>query len=221
MKNWPFALWGGDGSDDEGGDDDESSEEDEPEVLTMTQTELEATINRAASRASRKARKDVRKSLGFESQEELDAFVTTTREAEDANKDEADKLKLENETARASLVSDRRTFREESVALAIERSIIMSGVTDEAKVKRIRTLVRSELGDDIDSETLADEVTDALDAVKTDIPSMFESTSKGSGGSGDGGAKNKVETDDEKRDVRLKQYADEYAAKGAVVTIPQ
>jgi len=216
MKKRPFALWGGDGSDENDENDDDESEEDEPESLTMTPKELEAKIARAASRASRKAKKDMRKGLGFESQEDLDTFVQTTRQERDDQQTEADKLKEENESERTSLVSERKSVLEDRVSLSIERSVIFAGVTDEAIVKRIQTLVRAELGE-VDSETLSDDLGDALEAVKADVPSLFESAKKKSSGSGDGGADDKKLSDDEKRNARLQKYEDEYKQKGLII----
>jgi hypothetical protein len=218
MKNWPFALWGGDGSENDGenNDEGESSEEEEPEVLTMTQVELDATIARAASRASRRARKDVRKDLGFESQEDLDAFVATTREAADANKDEAAQAQAELDTGRTELASAQKQVLEDGVKLTIDRSIVLAGITDEAIVKRIRTLVRSEMGT-VDSETLTDDVADAIESVKTDVPSLFDVEKKSGSGSGDGGAQNTKLTEDEAKEARRKQYEAEYAGRGLVI----
>ncbi len=221
MKNWPFALWGGDGSDDNDEDtDDDESDKDEPESLTMTPKELEARIARAASRATRKAKKDVRKGLGFDSQEDLDAYITTTREAQEATQTEADKLKLDTENERTSLASERNAVLEDKVQLSIERKIIYAGVTDEAIVKRIQTLVRAELGKDIDNETMTDDVADALEAVKGDVPTLFEASKKKNSGSGDGGGKDTKQTDEQKRNARLKKYEDEYKQKGLVVRTP-
>lgn len=229
MKNWPFALWGGDSSDessdeddkssdnessddgsDDGNDDDESSQ-----VLTMTKTELDAKIARAASRATRRAKRDVRKGLGFESQEDLDTFVENTRKAADADKDEDEKRKQETADERTELQNERKELLESRVGLSIDRAIILTGITDEAKVNRIRTLVRSELGE-IAEETLNDDIADALEAIKNDMPVFFESETSKNRGSGDGPTKDNKLTTEERDEERDQRYRDEFRAKGLI-----
>ncbi len=224
MNGWPFALWGGDGSDD--GDNDESSDEDEesseePESVSMTKKDLEATIAKAVSRATRKDRKSQRESLGFESQEALAEFVKAAKEAESTNKSDAEKAAADLEAARLKLLADETSLGQQRIDLTVERAVIMTGIIDEATVKRIRTLVRSELGNDFDADSLVDEVTDALDAVKADIPALFDSQKKSSG-SGDGGKGNvKPDTDEEAEKKRLEKYREEYARKYGTVTASQ
>lgn len=233
MKNWPFALWGGDSSDESSDGDDESSDnessddgsgdenegDESSEVLTMTKTELDAKIARAASRASRRAKRDVRKGLGFESQEDLDSFVENTRKAADANKDEDEKLKQETADERAELKNERKELLESKVGLSIDRAIILTGITDEAKVNRIRTLVRSELAE-ISEETLSDDIADALEAIRNDMPVFFESEASKNKGSGDGPSKDHKLTTEERDEERDQGYRDEFRAKG-LIQIPQ
>ena len=227
--NWPFALWGGDSSDessdednkssdnessddgsDDGNDDDESSQ-----VLTMTKTELDAKIARAASRATRRAKRDVRKGLGFESQEDLDTFVENTRKAADADKDEDEKRKQETADERTELQNERKELLESRVGLSIDRAIILTGITDEAKVNRIRTLVRSELGE-ISEETLSDDIADAHEAIRNDMTVFFETEASKNKGSGDGPTKDHKLTDDERNEERDQRFRDEFRAKGLI-----
>jgi len=220
MKNWPFALWGGDGSGDDDGVEDDGDEPDTSTTLTMTQADLEKTIARAASRASRKATKDLTKTLGFESKDELTAFVSEVRNSEEENQDAVAKRSKELEEERSALASTRKQALNERIDLTVDRAIILSGITDEAKVKRIRTLVRSELDPDVDIEGLADEVATAMETVKADVPSMFEVKSPKNPGSGDGGASDNPPSDEQKRKDLEKQYQDEYRNRGLVVTTP-
>lgn len=232
MNGWPFALWGGDGSDDgdtgdgagddgdkgKGSDDDDTGS-DEP--VSMTKKDLEATIAKAVSRATRKDRKSQRESLGFESQDALADFVKAAKEAENTSKSEAEQAAAELEAARLKLSADETSLGQQRIDLTVERAVIMTGITDEATVKRIRTLVRSELGDDFDTDSLAEEVTDALDAVKADIPALFDSQKKSSG-SGDGGKGNvKPDTDEEAEKKQLEKYREEYERKYGTITASQ
>ena len=75
-------LWGAEGDDDDEGTDDQSgssgSGDDSPETRTITTEELEAMTSRAADRATRKAKKELASSMGFESLSELNEFVSST-----------------------------------------------------------------------------------------------------------------------------------------------
>ena len=223
MKNWPFALWGGDGENEgegegegEGGSDEgEGSDEDKP--VTMTQSQLESTIARAVSRATRKSGKSRLKDLGFESQDDLTAFVASTREAETANQGEAEKAAAALTEGEAELASGRTSLDSDRINLRIERSIVVAGITDEATVKRIRTLVRSELGDEIDMEDLETEVSDAMDAVQADVPSLFETVKDP--GSGDGGKRSTKKTDAQIEKEQAAKYDAEYKKKFGTITV--
>lgn len=230
MNGWPFALWGGDGSDDgdsgdegdEGGEGEGSGDEGTgDESVSMTKKDLEATIAKAVSRATRKDRKSQRESLGFESQDALAEFVKAAKDAESASKSEAEQAAADLEAARLKLSADETSLGQQRIDLTVERAVIMTGITDEATVKRIRTLVRSELGDDFDADSLAEEVTDALDAVKADIPALFDPQKKSSG-SGDGGKGNvKPDTDEEAEKKRIEKYREEYQQRFGTITASQ
>jgi len=215
MKNWPFALWGGDGSDDEG-DNDEGSDEPDPSI-TMTQKEFESSIAKAASRAARKAAKELRTSLGFDKQEDLTSFVEGTREAAESAKTEEEQRLSVFEQERKALLVQTTFVQTETRQLAADRVIVKAGVTDEAKQERIRTLVLSELGNEVDLETIHEDVQDALDSVRNDVPELFSISKKR--GSGDGGATDhEPETDEEKYVAKKERYRKEYAAKGMIFT---
>jgi len=223
MMNWPIALWGADGTEDDNDDGDGAVNESSTDTttITMTQADLDKSIARAASRASRKATKDLRESLGFTTQDDLTAFVTGTRETQETEKTETEKATAALEQERASLANDRKSARTDRINLAVDRAIISDGITDEAKVRRIRTLVLSELteiGDDVDFEALSDEVTSALTSVKTDVPSMFESLKTKNQGSGDGGANDQGLSDEAKAKAQDEIYRDEYRSRGLVIT---
>ena len=216
MKNWPFALWGGDGSDDDGVDGDDGSSEELEASTTYTQDELDKAVARAANRAARRQAKELRQSLGFETHDELTAFVEGSRASQEAQQTEAEKLQAELEQERNALLQDRQSLSGDRLNLAVDRNIILSGVTDEAKVKRIRTLVRSELGNDVDPETMDDDVAEALESVMNDVPSLFEIASGKNKGSGDGGANEDKLTDQELTQRRNKEWEAEYAKKGMI-----
>lgn len=218
MKNWPFALWGGDGSDDdeggdEGGDGDPDPQE---ESITLTKKELESTIAKAVSRSERRTKKQARETLGFDSQEALKEFVDSARETAAAS--QTDQEKREADIAERERVLNEResSATTQMIDLSVDRGIILAGVTDDAKVKRIRTLVKSELGSDVGTDELAEEIAEALNSVKADMPSLFES--KPRPGSGDGGKEdNKPKTSEEVQKAKEEQYRLEYQNKYGLI----
>jgi hypothetical protein len=217
MKNWPFALWGGDGSDESDGDEGSASEE-EPELITMTREEVDAIAAKAASRATRKANKSFVSDMGFASQDEMRSYLGAAREREASEATEAERIQQELESERASLASDRLSVAAERIGLTIDRSIILAGVTDEAKSKRIHTLVRAELGNDVEvDEGLFDDVADALGKIQADLPDLFAPSGKRSFGSSDAGADDHDVDDEEKRrQEREAGWEKEYRSRGAV-----
>ena len=67
---------------------------------------------------------------------------------------------------------------------------------------------------------MTDDVADAIEAVKGDVPTLFETSKKKNSGSGDGGGTDTKQTDEQKRTARLQTYKDEYEKKGLVVRTP-
>jgi len=211
----PVPLWGSDGSDEgssEGEGGEEGREESKEESRTLTSAELEAMTARAASRGSRKGVKSLRDELGFESVDEMKAFVEAKRKAdleaqseeEKATKAAADAVKA----AEAEKIAASALRRQ----LVVERQIVRAGVTDEKKTERIATLLHADLDSDLEPDEYADAVDTAIEGLKADMPELF--ATKKVAGSGDGGARGDSEGETDDDADREKALIAEYAARG-------
>lgn len=219
MRKFPWALWGSDGEGEEGEGEEEgeesSGEESKPETRTLTSEELEAMTSRAASRAGRSATKKLREELGFESVDDLKAFIAERKKADEEAQTEQEKATAEAAEETAKLATERGAVANERLSLAIERQIVRSGVSDDQKTSRISTMVRAELEADLEEEDWTTAITEAIEAIKGDMPEAF--TGKKSPGSGDGGGQG-PSSDKEKaakeQAAKEAQWAAEYAARG-------
>lgn len=216
----PVPLWGADGSDEgeEGSEGEESGEESkEDSTRTLTSKELESMTARAASRGSRKAVKTLRDELGFESVDELKAFIASQRKAEEEALSDQEK---------ATKAAEARTLEADAEKLAagalrrsvqIERQIVRAGVTDEKKTERIATLVQAELDSDLTPEEWDEALATSVGSLQKDMPELFAGA-KRPAGNGDGGATGESQLDPDDEAEREKVLIDEYAKRG--LTIP-
>jgi len=212
----PVPLWGADGSDEgeEGSNEEgqEGSSVSEESKRTLTSKELEAMTAKAASRGGRKATKALRDELGFESVEDMKAFIASKRQAEEQELSDQEKATKAAEATKAEAEAEKLAASALRRSVLIERQIVRAGVTDEKKTERIATLVQAELGSDLDPDEWNEAMKAAVASLEKDMPELF--AGKRSAGSGDGGAKggSTTETDDEAE--REKALIAEYAARG-------
>lgn len=212
----PVPLWGADGSDEgEEGSEGEGSQEEsstEESTRTLTSAELEAMTARAASRGSRKAVKTLRDELGFESVDEMKAFIQAKREAEQEALSDQEKATKAAEAKALEAEAEKNAASALRRSVLIERQIVRAGVTDEKKTERIATLVHAELDPDLDSDEWNEAMVTAVASLEKDMPELF--AGKRPAGSGDGGAQGESihETDDDAD--REKALIAEYAARG-------
>lgn len=214
-----FLLWGAeddeDGSTDDGGSGASSSDDQKSETRTISTDELEAMTARAADRATRKAKKELASSLGFESLNDLNEFVSTKKEADEAAQDEQTKALQEAERARKEYEAKVSSLADERLSVAIDRAVVGAGIGEPKRASRIAALVRDDLETDIleDEDGWEEAITAALQAVKGDMPELF---AKAAGfGSGDGGSKGKSSEDDDGAD-KEKQLVGHYQKKGMI-----
>lgn len=213
-----FLIWGAEDGDDEGNGDDQSgipgSGQEAPETRVITTDELEAMTARSADRATRKAKKELASSLGFESLTELNEYVSAQKKAEEAAQDEQTKALQEAERAKKEYEAQISNLADQRLALSIDRAVIGAGIGDPKRAARIAALVRDDLESDVleDEEGWEEAITAALQAVKADMPEMF---AKSGFGSGDGGSKGKS-TDDDDGAEKEKQLVGHYQQKGMV-----
>ena len=210
------------GAEEEEGSNDEAeveeeTEEETPEPRTVTASELETIAARAAGRGSRKATKDLAKELGFESVAAMKDFVAEQKKARDEARSEDEKVREAAAQAAKEAAEERNRLRTERLQLAIQRGIVATGITDERKLNRITALVREDLDPELDEEEWSEGVSEAIGAIRKDMPELF-TPPKTIPGSGDGGARGSSTRDETK--TKEEQWEAEFRRKG-MVPFPQ
>jgi hypothetical protein len=214
-----FLLWGSEGEGEEGEEGEENKAEESgseaDESRTITNKELTEMAARAADKASRKTKKELASSLGFDNMAGLQEFVETQKTALDADKDEQTKALQEAERSKKEFEAGNADIAERRLLLDISMEVVGAGLADPKKVQRVTALVRDDLDEDIlDEEDWSGAVADALKELQGDMPELF---AKSGFGSGDGGSSGKsTQTDEEKAAEKDKQLIDEYKAKGLI-----
>lgn len=137
-----------------------------PTINTLTQEQFDLIISREKSQAERLARKTQLEKLGFTSQEDLDRFVKTARDAELASMTEVERLKAEATTTLAAAQAEREAIAAERHTTTVERELLRAGAPID-KTGRLVRLVEVDPGADLAA------VTAAVEAVKVEFPAMF------------------------------------------------
>ena len=221
-----FFLWGAAPDDGDGGDGDgdgdvgdvKPKDDSKPQIRELTDEEMSKMTAQAADKASRKTRRDIASDMGFDSMKDLQEFVGTKKEADDAALDEQTKAVQDAERTKKEYEAGLSDLSGKRLGLEISQAVIDAGVADKAKARRVAALVR----DDLDTESLEDEgtweqsITVALQSVKDDMPEFFVKTGFGGGDGGAHGDSDDKLTDEEEEAVKLKAIRDEFESKGLI-----
>lgn len=215
-----FLLWGSEGDDDEGaegaeGQTEESGSEGDDETRTITTKDLEAMTARAADKATRKAKRELASTLGFDNAAGLQEFVETQKAAQDEATDEQTKVLQEAERSKKEYEAGKSDLSEQKLQLSISMAVVSAGLSDPKKVQRVAALVRDDLDEDVlDEDDWSGAVAEALKELQGDMPELFV---KSGHGSGDGGAQGgSTQTDEEKAAAEEKQLIESYEKQGLV-----
>jgi hypothetical protein len=215
-----FLLWGSEGEGEEGaegaeGQTEESGSKESEETRTITNKDLEAMTARAADKATRKAKKDLVSTLGFDNTASLQEFIETQKAAQDAATDEQTKALQEAERSKKEYDAGMSDLAEQRLQLSISQAVVGAGLADPKKVQRVAALVRDDLDEDIlDEEDWSGAVADALKELQGDMPELFV---KSGFGSGDGGSQGgSTQTDEEKAAAKDKEMIESYEKQGLV-----
>ena len=214
-----FFLWGAaeddDGTDDGGTDDGKTTEESIPSTRELTDEEMSKMTAQAADKASRKTRRDIASDMGFDSMKDLQEFVGSKKEADDAALDEQAKAVQDAERSKKEYEAQLSDLSTQRLGLQISQAVISAGVADQAKARRVAALVR----DDLDPESMEDpevweaSITEALRSVQDDMPELFI---KAGSGSGDGGAHGDAVTPEDEEAAKLKAIREDFESKGLI-----
>jgi len=215
-----FFLWGAaedgeEGSDDGGAGDGETTEEAKSPTRELTDEEMSKMTAQAADKASRKTRRDIASDMGFDSMKDLQEFVGSKKEADDAALDEQSKALQEAERSKKEYEAQLSDLSDQRLSLQISQAVITAGVADQAKARRVAALVRDDLEAESieDSETWEASITEALRSVQDDMPELFI---KAGVGSGDGGAHGDAVKPEDEAAAKEKAIRDEFEAKGLI-----
>jgi hypothetical protein len=209
-----FLLWGAENEDDEETTT-ETPKVTEEEPRTISTAELEQMTARAADKATRKAKRELATSLGFDSTAEMTEFISTNKKAAEEAQDEQTKALQAAQRKEKEYEAKMSALADERLNLMIERKVVAAGIGDPKRASRIAALVRDDLDSDLieDEEAWGGAVADALQSVQEDMPELF---AKSGFGSGDGGSKGKSTDDEDEAAKKEKQHTDRYANRGMV-----
>jgi len=159
---------GGDGPEDDDDDDDDQKDDDgKGGAKPPEQKFSQADINRAA-RAERKAAElKMAKRLGFETVEAMEAAARGKKAADEKDSTDLETAKTkaaENET-RAERAE--RELAEHKLTVKVERALVKAGLTVEG-AEKARKLVDLD-----DPDVDAAEITEAVEALRKEFPSLF------------------------------------------------
>lgn len=216
MRDW-IGLFGAADGDESDDDLDAGDESMDAATRTLTAKEIDSMVAAAAKRATRKAARDLASDLGFDTAGELKAWVQEQQDQAEAAKSEEQKVLDNARKASQEAAELKASLARERLDIQIERAVIAAGISDAKKSSRITTLVKADIGSDIDLNDMSaweTPIADALESVKSDAPELFNVRS--GFGSGDGGATGESSPDDgDKEQAALEERIEkEYAAKG-------
>ena len=214
-----FFLWGAAEDGEEGGEGEveggKTEETTPPPTRELTDEEMSKMTAQAADKASRKTRRDIASDMGFDSMKDLQEFVGSKKEADDAALDEQAKAVQDAERSKKEYEAQLSDLSGQRLNLQISQAVITAGVADQAKARRVAALVR----DDLDAESMEDpdvweaSITEALRSVQDDMPELFI---KAGVGSGDGGAHGDAVKPEDEEAARLKAIREDFESKGLI-----
>jgi hypothetical protein len=183
FNGWAHHLWNdgtllpvvSGGADDNEDDEDEEEDDNEPKGKKPS-ADVQAELTRVGTKerkiGKQMGKKELAKSLGFEDDAALSEFVKTQKEAADAKKSE-------DEKAQDKLLKDQQAVEKEKADAArekfearCERALLRGGVPEKVVEKAIK-LLDLEASDNPD----ADDIKDAVTALKDEMPQLFKGSS--------------------------------------------
>lgn len=135
----------------------------DPTPTALTQ----ADVDRAAADAKKAAIADVVATFGC-TIEEAKLLVDAKRQADDAQKTEAQKAREAADKEKAEAAEEKRTAAAERRALRVDRGLLTARVSDK-RMEKAAKLILTELADDADEAA----ITAAVEAFKKDTPEWF------------------------------------------------
>lgn len=172
------VIAGGDGSTDDGnngdGTDGSNGSSDDDSNPKFTQKDLNRLLAREKSDGKRVATAEVLQALGVQNMDEAKDMIQKLREAEQAQLSDAEKAKNAAELAKAEADKAKADAALERKLARIERALIRAGASEE-HIDRVSRLV------DVEDDADQDKINEAVEALKEDMPALFEAPGETNG----------------------------------------
>lgn len=154
---------------DDDDDDDDEDDDDKPKSKTYSQEQVNQIASKEKKDGKRAAVRELLEELGLEKIEDLKAIVTKHADAEEADKTETQKEK-ERAAREASAAEDAKKEAARDRRLAkLERMLSRQGVPDD-KIDRAVKNLEVDQDEDLDD----DEIKEAIETLKGELPTLFE-----------------------------------------------
>jgi hypothetical protein len=136
-----------------------------PAIVSLPQEEFDRLVGQRVAEAKRAATKGFLSDLGVNSADEAKTLIAAQKAADDANRTEVERAIARANEEKVAAERERASIATERHSLNVERALMAAGAQgDPAKVAR---LLEVEVGADQAG------IQAAIDAAKTDFPSLF------------------------------------------------
>lgn len=143
-----------------------SGSEGGPATKTFSQEDVTAIAAREKDQGKRAAQEEISKRLGVPI-EEAERLLKEMRKRADDEKSEAQRAREAADAEKAEAEREKQAAAQERHDARVERALLASGITDEAKVKRVGRLLDVEVGAE------PDVIKAAVTTLKKDMPELF------------------------------------------------
>lgn len=139
---------------------------DPPKSEGVSQEELNRIATREKEQGRNAALAQVQQDLGV-TLDEAKEIIRAAKEKAESQKTEAEKAREAADKEKSEAAKERAEAAQERHDARLERALLKSGITDDAKLARITRLVEAKVGDD--QET----INAAVETLKKDMPELF------------------------------------------------
>ena len=191
---------------DDSGDNTEDDDDDGPDP--------EAIAAKAAARAERKARRDLAKSLGFESIAEMQESVNAMREAESERQSEEERRQAEIQQREKELNDRAEQLARQQRELSINQALSSSNINPD-RIQQAAILVRAELAEaDLEVEEVTEVIATAVADLKKGTPEWFTKRVTGTNDGSDDGSPGT--NDSNNQDANIARIKADFEKRGLV-----
>jgi len=137
-----------------------------PPPAAVTQEQIDKLMGRARSEGKSTATREMLDELGVDDIDAVKAVITAHQERVDADKTEVDRAKDEAVQAKREAEQARAETAQAQLSVRVDRALVEANVETNA-LSHIAELIK------VDPSATDDEIREAIDTLKGDIPQMF------------------------------------------------